>query len=57
MDATKPKIANVSCWNKEKYVNNIKDFLAITKRKKVGGGAGQVSSDGFVTIFAEEIEN
>lgn len=38
-------------------MNNIKDFLAITKRKKVGGGAGQVSSDGFVTIFAEEIEN
>ena len=57
MDAIKPKIANMSYWNKKKkYVNDIKDFLAISKCKKWELGAGQVSSDGSVTVFAEEIE-
>lgn len=41
---------------KKKYVNDIKDFLAISKCKKWELGAGQVSSDGSVTVFAEEIE-
>lgn len=36
---------------KEKYVNDIK---AVTKKKKKV--SGKVSSDGFVTIFGEEIE-
>lgn len=52
MDVIDPKIANVSCWTKKSIWMILRIFWPLQK-KKCGWA---ISSDGFVTVFGEEIE-